>query len=536
MPSTISPYQTALDLRRPRPAWVPNEQDADRVTVYHTYDDIFNNVKEAFTAILRDADGEEVSRRYVPAARSIIEATNRYLAKRAELVSVVPPDVTLSEEDQAAQMAFLEALWVREEVGTKFLSLKRWMLVRGDALFHVTADPSKPEGSRIRINILEPDHYFPIHDEMDPTRVVGAYVVSIVLGGDDGTEQMAQRIEYRKVRTPDEVAEFNGAPVGSIFYRVGYFKPDAWDDRAPSFTAADLEPVDEIPDWALPAPGSPDYLAGYALPTAITAIPLYHFRNNRTDNEPFGRSELQGIETLLGGITATMTDEDIAVALQGLGVFTTDSGHPKDERGNDVDWIIAPGSVVELEDGKKFTRVAGIDDLKPLLQHVDQLSAMARETTATPDVAVGRVDVQVAESGVALAIEMAPILAKNEEKEDELKNKMDQMLFGLLNGWFVAYEGMTATGLVVEIHFGQPLPVNEDAIVTQVSTLVEKAVIPVRFALQLLKDKLGWDIDPVALAAELQTQQQASIDAAGARIDAALGNPAASAGGVPAGE
>lgn len=518
MPSTVSPYSTALELKRPRPSWVPGKEDADRVTVYYTYEDIFNNVKDAFKQLLRDAAGEEAFRRLVPAARSIVEATNRYLAKDPQIVSTVPSTVTLAEEAQAEFMEFLRNLWAREEMATKFLSMKRWMLVRGDSLFHITADPGKAEGSRISILELEPDHYFPTHDTIDPSKVIGAYVVTIVLA-DDGEEQIAQRIEYQKVRTPEDSARFNGAPVGTIFYRVGFFEPDAWDDREPEFSEADLKPV-PVPDWAVPAEGVPDYIAGYTLPSEITTIPLYHYRNARTGNEPFGRSELQGIETLLAGITQTMSDEELAVSLTGLGVYATDSGRPRDDSGAEAEWIIAPATVIELEDGRTFNRVEGIDDLKPMLQHTDALSGQARETTATPDVAVGRVDVQTAESGIALAISMAPIIAKNAEKEEELRGKTDQLLYDLTNMWVPAYEGRPATGLVVTIEFGSPLPVNEDAVVANVSTLVEKKVIPVRFALQLLKDKLGWDIDPAALSGELVAEQSAALDAAAARIDA----------------
>lgn len=519
MPSSVSPYETALELKRPIPAWVPGADDKKRVAVYHTYEDIFNNVKQAFQVTLRDADGEEKSRRYVPAARTIIEATNRYLAKDPEIISIVPPDVTMSPEDQALLMSALEAFWTREEVATKFLSMKRWLLVRGDSLLQLWADPMKPEGSRISLTELEPDHYFPIHDTIDPSRVVGAYVVTIVLA-DDGETEIAQRIEYRKIRTPDESSAFNGAPVGTIFYRIGYFETDGWDDRGPEFGEDDLAPVD-VPAWAAPGDGALDYIAGYALPSQITAIPLYHYRNNRTGNESFGRSELQGIETLLAGITQTTTDEDLSAALVGLGLYTTTSGSPKNAQGQDVEWVIAPASVLELEQDSTFNRVDGIDDFKPLLQHSDQLASQARETTATPDVAVGRVDVQTAESGVALAISMAPIIAKNAEKEEELGGKTNQLLFDLINGWFPAYEGTDFKGLVVRMVFGSPLPVNEDALITNIVALVTAKVIPIEFAITLLKKQLGWDVDPAALAQQVLAEQSAALDAAAARIDAA---------------
>lgn len=516
MPSTVNPYTTALELKRPRPSWVPNSDDADRVTVYQTYEDIYNNVKDAFKTYLRDAAGEDLFRRLVPAARSIIEATNRYLAKDPVLVSTVPPTVTIAPEAQAEFMQQLADLWAREEVTTKFLSMKRWMLIRGDGIIHLSADPSKPEGSRISITELEPEHYFPTYDHLDPTRVTAVYVVTIVLA-DDGEEQIAQRVEYRRILTVEDSAKY-ATPLNGIFYRVGFFEAGAWDDREPEFNADDLKPV-PVPVWAKPAEGAADYITGYALPKEITAIPLYHYRNNRTGNEPFGRSELQGIETLLAGVTQTVSDEELAVSLQGIGVYKTDSGRPRDTSGRESEWIIAPASVIELEEGRDFDRVEGITDLKPMLQHTEQLQSLARETTGTPDVAVGRVDVQTAESGVALAISMAPIIAKNQEKEEELLGKTNQMLFDLVNGWLPAYEKTGGTGLIVQIMFGNPLPVNEDAVVTNISTLVEKKVIPVRFALELLKAKLGWDIDPAALAGELLEQETAALDAAAARID-----------------
>ena len=519
MSSTISPYDTALDLQRPVPSWIKAKDDANRVAAYGTYEDIFNNVKDAFQAVLRSADEEEISRRYVPAARTVIEATNRYLAKSPELVFEVPADVTTTPEQEAALRKLLGDTWVREEAGVKFNTMKRWMLVRGDGLLHVSADPSKPDGKRIRITENDPGEYFTIKDPVDTERVIGCYLVSIVLNDDD--EAIAQRIEYRRVMNDADAAAV-GAPIGSVFYRLGFYESDGWDDRGPDFAEEDLKPVD-APSWAVPPAGAPDPLAGYALPADITAIPVYHFRNNRRGTEPFGLSELQGIETLLAGITQTMTDEDLSMSLHGIGVYYTDGGRPRDANGAEVDWEIAPASVIEVEKGSTFGRVQGITSLEPLVTHTSQLTSAARETTATPDVAVGRVDVQVAESGVALGIQMAPIIAKNAEKEDELRSKMNQMLYDLVNGWFPAYEGLAASGIVVTMHFGDPLPVNREAVVSEVTELVKAKVIPVRLAAQILKDKLGYDIEPAELVKELQAEAAAALDAAGARIDQEAG-------------
>lgn len=525
---TTSPYATALDLARPRPGWVPNPNDNERVAVYQTYADIHNNIKEAFSAKLRSPDGEEISFRYVPGARTIIEATNRYLAKNPQIVSETPPDVTANEQAAALNMRFLEDLFTREEFGPKLLSLKRQMLIKGDALFHVSADPSKPDGSKLRVTEVPADSYFPITDSVDSERVTGAYLVTIVLA-DNGTTEIAQRVEYRKVITTEDASTF-GSPIGSIFYRVGYFEVDKWDDRGPEFDETDLKLV-EVPSWAVPAVGSLDYLTGYALPSQITAIPLYHFRNNREGTQMWGRSELQGLETLLAGVIQTTTDEDLAVGLQGIGLFATDSGQPRDDQGNVVDWVISPGSVLELMAGSKFWRVDGVTTVQPLVDHINQLTSQAREVSGTPDIAVGRVDVAVAQSGVALAIEMAPILAKNAEKEEEIRTKLNQMLFDIVNGWLPAYEGVDFAGVIVTIVFGDPLPINREAILAEVVGLVTAGIISKKFAIQIVKDKLGYDIDPVVMAAEVAAEQAEALDAAGARLDAAV-----AAAGTPASE
>lgn len=515
MPSPISPYKTALDLGRSAPTWIKNTEDKNRVTSYWTYEDVYNNISSAFEVILRSADGEEKSRRYVPGARTIIEATNRYLAKNPELIFEVPADVTASEEQIAALRALFSSTWIREEIGVKFSSMKRWMLIRADGMLHISADPAKLEGQRIRVTELDPGSYFRIEDTIDPERTIGCYLVSVVL--DDAEKQIVQRIMYRRMLTDEDVSTY-GAPLNAIFYQVSYWETDGWDDRPPA-KAEDLKPLD-APAWATPGEGDADYLTGYALPPSITAIPVYHYRNNRRGNEPFGLSELQGIETLLGGLTQTLTDEDLAMSLHGVGVYYTDSGTPRDDTGNVVDWEISPGSVLELEQGSTFGRVAGVTTLEPLVTHTQQLTSAARETTATPDVAVGRVDVQVAESGIALAIQMAPIVAKNAEKEEELKNKTDQLLYDLVNGWFPAYEGLQASGIVVTMVFGDPLPVNRDAIVKEVTDLIKdgQQVISKRFALQILKDKLGYDIDPEAMLQEIAAENAAALDAAGARL------------------
>jgi hypothetical protein len=512
--ATISPYRTALKLGRPKPEHIKNLLDQDRVTAYWTYWDIYRNVEEAFTLVMRSDTGNEIARRYVPSARTIIEATNRYLAK--DLTITPQPLVKMPDGSQIAAdptataqvMKLLNDFIVREELHAKFMSMKRWLLIRGDAVFHLMADDTKVEGQRLRIVEVDPSSLFKIEDPADSERILGTYIVSIV-DNDDG-DAIAQRQAYYK--------EDNG----TISSKLEFFETDGWDDRFP-LAPEDLKPV-PAPSWAAQS----NLLAGIVLPSQITTIPVYHYRNNREGNAAYGVSELQGIETLIAGINQTATDEDITIGLQGIGVFYTTSGRPRDAQGNEVDWVIAPAVMIELESQTdKIGRLDGAKDIKALLDHSGYLEAKARETTGTPDVAVGKVDVQVAQSGIALAIQMAPIISKNEEKEVELKGKSDQMLYDIVNGWLPAYEGVDPKGLQVLCTFGDPLPVNRAEVLKEIIDMVTAQLIPIQFAQKLVQEKLGYQI-PADAFNQLVAESSQMLDATGARIDvAATGGPPA---------
>lgn len=517
----LSPYTTALKLGRPKPTHIKNTIDQERVAAYWTYWDIFRNVEEAWTQVLRDDTGNEIARRYVPAARTIIEATNRYLGRditvTPEPLATAPDGTTFAppEPDVLALMKLFTDFWKREEVPTKFASFKRWGLIRGDAIFHLMADDTKPEGTRLRLVEADPSAYFPIEDPADNTRINGVYLVTIV--EDDENKAIAQRQSYLK------------ADNGTIFSKLEFFEVDAWDDRLP-LKAEDLKPV-PTPSWASTLP----ITTGITLPTQITSIPVYHYRNNRSGTEPFGVSELQGIETLLAGVNQTATDQDIAVGLQGIGVYWTTSGRPRDASGNEVPWIIAPASIIELESpDDKVGRLDGVGDLKPLLDHAGYLENKARETTGTPDVAVGKVDVQVAQSGIALSMQMSPITSKNVEKELEHKGKLDQMWFDIVTMWLPAYEGLADVGIRLATTFGDPLPINRKEVLDEIVLLITNHLISIEFAQQVIQEKLGYTF-PKDMLATIANEQQTLLDATGVRLaaDAAAGGPPGGAAVAP---
>lgn len=516
----VSRYTTATQLKRPVPAYVTDADDQERVRSYITYQEIWDNVPEVFAALLRDGD-DPLARRYIPLVRDVIESVNRYLAVDMELVWTPTPGFTVTDEQMAEWNGRLDAFWAREEMGIKFLSSKRWMLVKADSILHITADSLKAEGSRVSINEIEPEQYFPIYDTANAERVIGCYLTSVVL--DDAQEDIAQRIEYRKVLSEEQAAGL-GAPIGSVFYRLGYFEVDGWDDREPDAEIKQVAP----PEWALVADGAPDPFAGYGLPPDITSIPVYHFRNKRRGGTVgrFGTSEIQGLESIYAGIIQNASDTDLAVAIVGLGVYATDSGKSRDSAGNEVAWSVGPASVAELEKGGKFERVPGITTVQPMLDHLGYLQSGARGASAAPMIASGAVDTAVAQSGIALRIQFMPTIAANAEREVELASKWTHLLFDLMTMWFPVYEGWAPLPLQPSVVFGDPLPLDRASTLKEVIDLVTAGIASKEWAANYLSEKLGYQF-PADMVAQAAEEAQAALDAEAAQI-------AANAGQAPA--
>lgn len=510
--AATSPYATALALGLPKPSHVSDGfWNVDRVTAYSTYESIWNNLPETFAALLRSSDDPK-ARRYIPIVRELIEGVNRYLAKDPEIGWTANQGVTIDQATMDEFSGRVQATLTREEFAIKFLALKRWWLVKGDSLLALGADPSKLEGTRISISEVPPDQYFPIENPADAERILGVYLASIVQ--DDEGDDIVQRIEYQRCLTQDRADQF-GVPLGAVFYRIGYFEQDGWDDRE----GDDLKPTDP-PAWAVNSTDpAADPLTGYALPAAITTIPVYHFRNNRRGgpNGKFGVSEIQGLESLLAGMTQNATDEDMAIALLGIGAYYTDSGRPRDTSGKEVDWELAPGTIIELEKDGKIAKLDGVTSVTPLQDHMDFIAKSARGAMSVPEIATGRVDAASTASGVALTIQFFPILAHNEEKEAELDSKLTQMLYDMVQMWFPAYEGWPALQVQPSVHFGNPIPIDRAAVMKEIIDMVTARLIPIAYAQQVINDKLGYAIPTDALATIVK-EQETLLDATGARI------------------
>ncbi len=491
-------YNSVIDaLGLPLPTWVTDPHDQRRVAAYDGFDSMYLNVPGTFVA----RGGQTDVPIYVPSAMKIVEAVVRYLGKDWRwIVESADPNATGDTSGVVDATMNFHALFVREEFKSKLYSLKRHMVQRGDAVFHITADLAAPAGFRISIDEPSARNVFRIPHATNDAVTIGYYLVDLIFA-DDGTTQIARRQEYR----------YDPAGSGQIFSQLTFWQSDAWDDRYVGHPALKpvVAPVAYTADKAMQAA-----MKGGFLPASIRSLPVYVFRNRREGGEAWGLSQVSGLETLISGVNNTVTDEDITLALNGLGVFVTDSARPVDEGGNETDWVVAPGSVIEVKAGTKFDRVTGVSTNAPFQEHIGTLKDSIDESAGLSATAIGNVDASVAASGVALRLDMAPILAQNEEKEVEILGRLDQVFFDLLTMWFPLEGFSVPPGLMVTNSFGDPLPRDRAAIIKEITDLLAAGLVTVEWAVPYLAQMLGYQF-PDGMIAQLAAE---NVGAVGSRI------------------
>lgn len=473
----LTPYSTVKSLMGPLPGWLPAD-DAARITAYQIYEGMYRNVPDSFKLVQRGSDSNPI---YIPNARTLIEAKNRFLAKNWTFA--VDPKIGTPEERAAIQRQ-LTNIFRREQMAVKFGTQKRYGLIRGDAVWHIVADEDKEPGKRISIYEIDPAEYFPIYDEEDNDRLVGCHLVTQFL---DGDTTVIRRQTYRK----DES--------GGVTYEMSWWELSAWDDRTGS--GQELKKV--------PTPQGQEAIPPTLLPTQITSLPVYHVKNNRVPGSPFGVSELEGLERIFSAVNQSISDEELALAMDGLGLYATTSGPPVNDSGEEENWRIGPGYVVEIDDDATWERVSGVSSVTPNLDHIKYLESSMRAASGVPDIAIGAVDTAIAQSGIALSFHMGPLLSSNEEKELEILSVMDHLLYDLCSMWLPAYEGM-GEGVNVEVGsiVGDPLPVDRAAVIAEIVQLLTNGLISIAYAQTYLSEKLGFDF-PDKMLADIVEEQQA---------------------------
>jgi hypothetical protein len=456
---SIRPFFLGAD-----PNLAANSDDADRIQAYNAYEDIYWNRPETFKLVQRGDDDQPL---YLPSARKIIEATNRFLAVGWNFVV---GSKTGTAAEQTATREFLDQLFKREKVYTKFKAQKRYGLIRGDAIWHIIADATKPEGRRLTIQEVQPHNYFPIFDEQEPDDLIGVHLVNIVPDPKDKKKSVARRQTYRKFPAA------NGTNI--VTSELGLFEIGKWDDRF--LDPGDLNRVAMIKkEFTLPG---------------IQQIPVYHIPNYHNGSAVnFGSSEIRGVEAVMGAINQSISDEQLTLVMQGLGVYATNAGPAVDDEGNETEYEIGPARVLEYPADGKFDRISGVTSVAPMIDHMKYMEEGAMTGVGVPDIAAGKVDVSIAESGISLRFQLSPILAKNAEKEQDMLGTYDQMIFDICQYWLPQFEAFRdAMECSVAFEVGDPMPVNREAEIDEILKLFTPASpgVPALITLEMAVEKL----------------------------------------------
>jgi hypothetical protein len=498
MPQGIyGPYSTVAQWMTNKPAWVPVDHQ-ERIMAYEIYEALYwSHIDLKYKIMTRDTT--EDSPVYVPSSKIIVETVNRYVGNG--FTFQVEPLVG-TPASRALALQTLTALFRRERFVSRYNANKRYGTIRGDWGWHLMADPNKVAGSRIRILPFNAASYFPVTeadriDGGDPDRIVAVHLAERIQVGD----------EYRVRRQSYETLDN-----GTIQSETVLCEEDKW---WPEGEEAEVSVIAQI-------------LPPTVLPADITSIPVYHVPNTCEPGYLFGSSELRGLEVLAASLNQSVTDEDLALALIGLGVYATDqAGSPIDPTtGQPRDWFIYPGAVIE--NSKGLRRVEGITSVAPYDSHIERLMKFAREASAATDAATGRVDVAVAESGVALTLELGPILAKAKEQDQVIADVHNQMLFDLRT-WLRVYEGINIDDVSIVAAFGDKIPPNKAKETELVNTLVMNRIMSAQTAREHLA-RVGYanvfapdEEERILVEVAAISAAEGGGDGLGERTDAELG-------------
>jgi hypothetical protein len=481
--STIEPWLGQA------PGWLP-ETEKLRVQAYQKYEEIYWSSEEGYLEVMRGDNDNPI---FMPTARTLINTVDRYTAPDFSWTITAPgaeaSDTAASGPVQIAQLAF-DTLFTREQFLSKFASNKLKGLYRGDWLWHIIADDTKPIGRRIKIMAVDPGAYFPVTEAMvkeggDDEKIVKVHLAEPITLN---KQEYVSRMTYERI--------FDDAGNQTAIIRShAIYKPDEW-----SGTAAG--PVSVI-------------LSPEPLPAEIPAIPVYHLKNI-DPTAPFGSSELRGLESALLGINQTISDEDLTLALEGIGVYATDSGAPRDSQGNEVDWIMGPGRV--LVNAGNMKRVSGATNLNAYGEHYMRLVDAVRSALGASDAAVGKVDSATAESGIALALQLAPMIAHTKPKDQHIIDVHAQMFHDLCF-WLTVYEelpllmsgeaGTLTPAVTVQPTIGNKIPINRKQTLDEIITMrmATPALISMQTAIRLLREA-GFQLEENELELVLAENEQ----------------------------
>lgn len=467
----FTPYSSVIPLisGEQDPIWAP-ETERERVASYQKYEEIYWNAPIAFKVWNREDLTDPI---YIPNARTVCDATAHFFMKGLELVP--------ESEDQKKDF---EAFLKREAFYSTFSEAKASGVVRGDYVFHMVADPTKPAGKRISLKTLDPGSWFPITDPYDPDKILGVDIIDQlkVPNKDNPTlfDVVVRRQRYNYVF--DEAAGTRKVQSSLVT-----LNPNSWWVEGKQ----EIESTEQAP---------------FMLPDGIDTIPVYSFKNIGWQGRPYGTSELAGFERLMASVNQSAMDEDLSLALEGLGVYATTAPAPDNNGGV---WTVAPGYVAEIPLGSEFKRVEGVGSVKPFQDHIDYLEGSLYEASST--FRAGSVDIAVAQSGIALAIKFMPTAAKLDRRESDATDVIQQMFFDW-GTWMGIFEKNTKfKEFEVQVKLGAKLPEDPVQTLNELNNMMDRKVITAQYYRQVMTEKFAY-VFPDDMDEQLQKEAEAAIE------------------------
>lgn len=490
--TTRTPYDSAKRLIAPGaiPSWI-NDYDAARIASYQLFEDIYWTEPGTFKLTQR---GNEANPIYLPSGRIICNTMDRYAGQ--EWTPIIDEALGTPAE-QALLMRTLTDFIRRERLKSQHETNKLYGKIRGDEMWYITANSAKPAGSRLSLRPLDPRMVIPINPEKDVDRVIGYDIIEQITIGET---LYVNRTRYLKPEHPEHPSFGTTDPLTPISWQVDNLEMENWEDPKELKIFQTLQPATLIP--------------------GIVNLPIYHIKNQEEPSNPFGRSEMSGLERIFAGMNQSITDEELALALHGLGMYKSEKGQPRDPAtGNPVPWQLGPGKVVHDE---TFDRVNGVTTVTPFLEHIKFMEDRAHRVNGASDVAQGIVDVTVAESGIALKLRMGPILNAARKKNTQRIEIYDNLFFDL-RAWFTTYEQINFGDAQVVNTFGSGLPIDTKAEFDRLYQMVsaDPPLISMGYFREAVRE-LGMAIpitETNALIAEEIAGFQAIADPTGGRLD-----------------
>jgi hypothetical protein len=498
-PGIFTPYSTVRPLigqDQDPVLWAP-EIDRERIQAYQKYEEIYWSHNNAFKLVQRGS--EEDYPIYVPNPRTIVDTTSYFFLKGMNIL------LQKSEEDKTASPAQqqLNAFLDRERFYSKFHEAKHSGVTRGDYVLHMTGDDRKAEGTRVSVNSIDPAMFFPEFDTDNLERCLAVNLIEQVVDPLDTTRVRVRwlRYSYGSLEFPNDPHLAFSDPDRVVLSQEAIWEVDGWWKGEEKKRVQVIRPIQP-------------------LPSPIRTIPVYHFKNIPWQGQPFGSSELRGYELVQAGINQGIGDEGLALALEGLGVYATDSGPPVDKDGNEATWSISPARVLELSQGADFKRVQGVSSVKPWQDHISFLVDSLYEATGT--FRGGQIDAQVAQSGIALAIKFLPTQAKLEERDEHGVAVLKQWTFDWRD-WQKAYEEKDPGESEIAIHLDDKLPRNNTDLLNLMNNMLDRHAISKKYYREQLGEVYGLEF-PDNMDQQIQDEaeeaMQAAIERAAALTDA----------------